>query len=204
MECSHLASTEEIRAPSKWSPCKATTWIYRQGDQNGLVKLAFIADADFAGEVHPNSGVKASTSYIVLFAYSQRSRGPRWKQEAEYRAAALGGIWIEIGRNFFGELNLLMPDPVALYEDNSACLANMDPTLMGTDICHIDIDTHWIKQQCIRDIIAPAAVNSKNNVADLGTKNTSTIISLHPRPPLAVGYFLPHWTDVSSRQVSLF
>ena len=62
--------------------------------------------------------------------------------EAGCRAAALGGIWIEIGRNFSGELNLLLPDPVALYEDNSACLTVMDSPLMGTNIRHIDIDTH--------------------------------------------------------------
>ena len=39
--------------------------------------------------------------------------------EAEYRAVALGGIWIEIGRNFFRELNLLVQDPIMLFEDNS-------------------------------------------------------------------------------------
>ena len=47
---------------------------------------------------------------------------------------------------------------------------------MGTDIRHIDKDRHWIKQQCIRDIIAPVAVDSEDNVADLGTKNTSAVV----------------------------
>ena len=136
-------SEAHVRAAKKvlryLSGCKAATRIYHQGDHNGLVKLALFADADFAGEVPPNSGAKASTSCIVLFAKGVgllhfvsklQPTIARSTMEAEYRAAALGGIWIEIGRNFFGELNLLVPDPVALYEDNSACLTVMDSPLM--------------------------------------------------------------------------
>ena len=91
--------------------------------------------------------------------------------EAEYRAATLAGKEIAWLRGLLLELGQVQTTPTPMYEDNRACILMVENPIVSGRNKHIEIDCHFIRGLYKRGEVKLIAIGTKQQRADIMTKN---------------------------------
>ena len=92
-------------------------------------------------------------------------------QEAEWYAACDAAKTAKFLRNFFQELELLgINEPIPLLEDNKGCIDFSVKTIATSQMKHIDLRYHFLRDYLRRGIVKFYKVNTNDNISDIFTK----------------------------------
>jgi hypothetical protein len=133
------------------------------------------ADADWAESRLDRKSISGQIFMFTNGPISWSSRKQRTvaksSMEAEYVAA--GGATAELLwlRSMFAELCMPIPGPSTLFVDNTSAIASANAQASHAKTKHIDIQHHFIRDHINAGDILIKHIPSKDNLADLLTKN---------------------------------
>jgi hypothetical protein len=172
--------------------------------ENGPVLSGFV-DADWAND----SQDRKSTTGFVLYVYGNPVVWSSRKQpivtlstcEAEYVAAASAAceaVWI---MKILKDLQVDVPLPVALKEDNSGCIqvANNPETKRSK---HIDVKFHFIRELIFNGKLELQKISSEDQIADIFTKALGRLLFQKHRDSLSLK--LLNWGIVKDIEHQLY
>lgn len=156
--------------------------IYHRATNPPLLLEAY-ADSDWAGDIKDR---KSTSGFIFLLNSSPISWHSKKQAtvalsstEAEYHAttqAAKEAIWL---RNLLTELQHPQSAPTIIREDNQGCIALSKNPVFHSRTKHLDIQAHFIREQCRTAQVQLVYCPTQDNIADFLTK------ALH-RPQLLI------------------
>lgn len=130
------------------------------------------ADADFAN----NFDRKSISGYVIEVFGSVVLWGTRKQRcvalsttEAEYIALATATTEVLWLRQLFSEINISLPGPISIYEDNQSCIRALE-SWDQKRMKHIDIKYNFIRDLYQAKVISVMYIPSANQVADIMTK----------------------------------
>ena len=147
-------------------------------------------DADWGGDENN----RRSTSGIVMLLGNSLINWSSKKQsmvalsttEAEYIAATSACQEITWLRRIVEELQLKQPEAITLYEDNAGCIQTAKNPIFHARTKHFDIKLHYIRQQIHEGRIALHYIESKEQLADIMTKQINRQQFEHIRKNLGI------------------
>ena len=103
--------------------------------------------------------------------------------ESEYIAATQAmksALWLS---NMLAELQHTRPSPVAMYEDNQACIRMATNPVVSARNRHFSMRMWWLRQQVEEGLLQFSHVATENQLADIFTKVLSipTFVALRDR-----------------------
>jgi hypothetical protein len=149
---------------------------FRRSDQ---LVLEAMCDADFAGEPQENKSAMRSTNGIVLFL---KGIGPIcWLSslqttiatstaEAEYKCLGVCGKMVMAERYLLAELGFPQVSATVVHEDNNACITIAQSHYTSSNMRHVNINHHYIRELIEQKSIAVTYCPSNDMVADILTK----------------------------------
>ncbi|CAM8963010.1 unnamed protein product [Rhodiola kirilowii] len=102
-------------------------------------------------------------------------------------AACAKMIWIS---SLFRDLRCLIPQPIALYCDNTTAIHIARNPVFHEQTKHIEIDCHFVRHQVSTGFVCPVHVASSEQPADLLTKPLSATLRHHLIGKLGIFNFL--------------
>lgn len=175
IRASHVAAVKRLMQYAKETI--KVPLIYRHNPEG--VELYAYSDADFCGEPeesdHPMKSLSGLVVYLkgIGYLYGQSSLQTtvsRSTAEAEYRAAG-SAVQVVLGfRNLMKELNFKQDWPTTIWGDNEACLKMVKSAVSGSNLRHIKLDHHFIRQAVKDQEICMVACSTEDMVADIMTK----------------------------------
>ena len=150
---------------------------YSSDDSNSAMELFAFVNSDWGG---CSDTTRSMTGWVFILNGSLISWSSKRQQtvalsscEAEYMAAteaAKEAVWL---KGFIQELNLsgFKPDAIQLFIDNNSAMKLMKNPEFHGRTKHIAMRHHFIREKVLGGDIAPARVDSRDNLADLFTKS---------------------------------
>ena len=142
---------------------------YSKGDDDG--SLVVFSDADWAGDSNDR---KSTSGYVFVInggAISWKSRKQTCvalsTAEAEYVALASAAQETTWMRQLLSDLHHQQHGPTVLYEDNQAANAISKNSQSHTNMKHIDIRYHYIREKFLDKTIDIQYCSTNDMVADM-------------------------------------
>ncbi|KAL0411138.1 UNVERIFIED_CONTAM: Retrovirus-related Pol polyprotein from transposon RE2, partial [Sesamum latifolium] len=110
---------------------------------------------------------------LISWKSKKQNTVSRSSVEAEYRSLAATVCELQWVSYMLPALGVSYPLPIPLYCDNKAALHIMANPVFHERTKHLDIDCHVIQNQYRAGIVLPSFICSKEQLADLFTKNLS-------------------------------
>ena len=196
----HFAMVDRLYNYIYWS----ADFALRFTKQDNPTPPICYTDADFAND----RSDQISVSGYVFTAFGTPVSWSSKKQkevatstaEAEYTAifhASQQAFWI---RQFAEEIGYALTEPLRVYTDSTTALAIAKGTQAHTRSKHIDIRYHKIRERVTNKVIELVYVRSKDNLADIMTKQLSR--SAHHKALVALGFNIDEDTPISPPEPS--
>ncbi|KAL0430697.1 UNVERIFIED_CONTAM: Retrovirus-related Pol polyprotein from transposon RE2 [Sesamum radiatum] len=109
----------------------------------------------------------------VSWKSKKRATVSRSPAEVEYRSLAATVCELQWVSYILPSLGVSLPLPIPLFCDNEAALHIMANPVFHERTKHLDIDCHVVRNQYRAGFVLPSFVRSKEQLADLFTKNVS-------------------------------
>lgn len=138
--------------------------------------LDCMVDADWAGDCNDR---KSTTGYairlfnnVVYWKSHKQSSVTKSSTFAEYVALSEAVTDVSFVRNMIQEnFNILMSNPVKVYEDNSGAVSIARYGNYTKNSKHIEVQYHYVNEQYEKGVIDIIKVESERNIADIFTKS---------------------------------
>ncbi|CAL8167761.1 unnamed protein product [Prunus armeniaca] len=141
---------------------------------NTSTSLIGYCDADWVGD--PNSR-RSTLRYVVFLGNNpvswsslKQSSFSRSSTEVEYRALANCAADIAWTRHILQDLHVFFPKAPTLYSDNLSALALSSNPVFHSQIKHLELDFHFIREQVQRRDLVVQYVQTEEQIADIFTK----------------------------------
>ncbi|XP_030479071.1 uncharacterized mitochondrial protein AtMg00810-like [Cannabis sativa] len=149
--------------------------FYKKGDE---VKIVGYCDADYAGD---HDTRKSTTGYVfklgsgvVSWCSKRQPTVSLSTTEAGYRAAAMAAqesTWlIQLMKDLHQSINFAVP----LYCDNQYDIHLAENLVFHARTKHVEVHYHFLREKVLQEELEVRQVKSKDQVADLFTKELST------------------------------
>ncbi|KAM1392939.1 hypothetical protein PS1_029222 [Malus domestica] len=136
--------------------------------------LFAFSDADWASDINTR---RSTTGYVVLLGHNPVSwqskkqvSVSRSSTEVEYKALANAAADVAWIRLILKDLQVVLPSPPVLHCDNISALALCSNPVFHSQIKHLDIDFHFVRERVQKRDLHVAYISTTDQVADILTK----------------------------------
>ena len=169
----HLRALKGVLLYLKGTASTAITF----GGPSSDLTLRGYCDSDYAGS--PNEEQRRSTSgYVFTLAGAPISWFSKLQQtttlsstEAEYVAITECVREVILLRNILSQLGFPQPSPTSIRCDNNGAMVFAQEHYTSQRAKHIDVRLHWIRQSIAAGVASLSHIPTRDNPADLFTKN---------------------------------
>ena len=154
--------------------------------------LVAFCDADFAGS---KSDSKSRSSYVISYLdgpiswhSKKQATVAQSTAEAEYISASKCAIDVQWILELMADIGVRPPGPVTIHEDNQAAIKISKCAAPTRTVRHLGTKVNFIRSLVHKNMVNLVYCESKDNVADIGTKALGPEAFLRCRSVLGMDY----------------
>jgi hypothetical protein len=152
----------------------STMKLHVQYDGRNALALSGYTDADFAARDSDRKSISAAAIYVngmlIHWYCTKQTNVALSTMESEFVAAARGVQELLGCQELLGEIGATPMQPIPVYMDNQAAIAQIISEASSQRSKHIDIKYKFLKDLYYKEQIKPIHVPTKSMIADLMTK----------------------------------
>ena len=190
----HLSALQGVLLYLKGTASLGLT--YKRGSSPSLTLVGY-CDASYADSAHEERRCSTEGFLFLLLGpiswYSKlQAIVTLSSTEAEYVALTEAFKEAIHLRQLLSDLRLLPSSPTPIFEDNQATLHISKAFYTSRRTKHISVRYHWIRQEIENGVAALEFIPTKDQLADIFTKNLGTTLFHHHREHLLSPACSPH------------
>ena len=155
-----------------------------------IKNTACFTDSDWANDTEKRLSVGGHvfTVYggIVEYHCKKTRQTACSSQEAEWYSACDAAKTAKYIRNLFQQLDLMDSSPIPLMEDNQVCIDFTTKPIGSSQMKHLDLRYHFLKDYLRQGVVKFFKVKSQDNISDIFTKALPIKTFVHLREMMNV------------------